>query len=128
MARLYKGTKYTLVSNKYKISINTTLQPSIKILNKCSCVSKVTKWVSSPLPFVAIWSFYCLRRVFLRKSRDPPLSFPEPWFGFPTLVKTHPTTKAVFTFFIKVPHVCLCIMSIHYVYVLCIIHICLVRV
>ena len=92
MTRLWKGANYTLVNNKYKISINTTLQPTIKILNKCSCVSKDTKWVPSPLRFVAFWSSYCLKCVFLRKSRDPPLCFPEPWFGFPSLVRMHAAT------------------------------------
>ena len=35
-----------------------------------------------------------LKRVFLRKSRDSPLCFPEPRFGFPTFVRTHTTTLA----------------------------------
>ena len=84
----------------YKIELNTTLQPSIKILTKCSCVSEDTKWVSSLLQFVAIWSSYSLKRVFLRKSRDAPLCFPEPWFGFPTLIRTHVTTQAC-NYFLK---------------------------
>ena len=54
MAWLWKGTNYTLVNNKYKIIINTTLQPGFKMLNKCSCVSEDTKWVPSLLLFVAI--------------------------------------------------------------------------
>ena len=29
---------------------------------------------------------------FLRKARDAPLCFPEPWLGFLTLVRTHATT------------------------------------
>ena len=31
-------------------------------------------------------------RIYLRKLRDAPLCFPEPWFGFPTLVRTHAAT------------------------------------
>ena len=92
MMRLWKATNCTLFNEKYKISINATLQPSIKILNKCFCVSKDTKWVSSPVRFIAIWSSRCLKHVFLQNPRDPPLCFPEPWFGFPTLVMTHATT------------------------------------
>ena len=92
MARLWEGIKYTLVNNRYKIRLNTTLQPSIKILNKCSCESEDTKWIPSLLRFVAIWSSYSLKHVFLRKSRDALLCFPEPRFGFPNLVRTHVTT------------------------------------
>ena len=93
MARLWIVKNYTLV-NKYKISINTTLQSNVKILNKCSCVSQDTKWFHSPLRFVAISFSYCLKSVFLRKSCDAPLCFPEPWFGFPTFVRTHAATFA----------------------------------
>ena len=42
MTRLWKRANYTLFNNKCKISINI-LQLSIKILSKCSCVSKNTK-------------------------------------------------------------------------------------
>ena len=42
MTRLWKRANYTLFNNKCKISINI-LQLSIKILSKCSCVSKDTK-------------------------------------------------------------------------------------
>ena len=93
MALLWEGMNYTLVNKKYKIRLNTTLQPSIKILNKCSCVSEDTKWVPSLLQFVAIWSSYSLKCVFLRKSRNALLYFPEPWFAFPTLVRTQATTS-----------------------------------
>ena len=91
MMRLWKGTNCTLVNCKYKIGINTTRQPSIKILNKCSCLrrhemSPFTSTVGRDLIFLH------LKRVFLRKSR--PLCFPEPCFGFPTLVRTHATTHA----------------------------------
>ena len=34
-----------------------------------------------------------MKRVFLTKSRDAPLCFPETGFGFPTLVRTHATTQ-----------------------------------
>ena len=85
-----------LVNDKYKIRLNTTFQPSIKILNKCSCVSEDTKWVPSLLRFVAISSSYSLKRVFLRKSRDALLCFSEPRFGFSTLVRTHATTFVTF--------------------------------
>ena len=85
-----------LVNDKYKIRLNTTFQPSIKILNKCSCVSEDTKWVPSLLRFVAISSSYSLKLVFLRKSRDALLCFSEPRFGFPTLVRTHATTFVTF--------------------------------
>ena len=94
MARLWEGINCTLVNNKYKIRLCITLQASINILNKCSCVSEDTKWVPSLLRFVAIWSSYSLKRVFLRKSCDAPMCFPEPRFGFPTLVRTHATTQA----------------------------------
>ena len=70
------------------------LQKSIRILLLCSCVSEDTKEVLSPPRLVAIWFSYCLKRVILWKSRSAPLCFLEPWFGFPTLVKTHTTTLA----------------------------------
>ena len=35
-----------------------------------------------------------LKHIFLRKSRDSPLCFPEPRFGFPTFVRTYATTLA----------------------------------
>ena len=95
MTGLWKSTNYTLFNSKYKISINTTLQLSIKILSKCSCVSKNTKWIPSSLQFVTIWFSYCLKRDFFRKSRDPPLCFPEPLFGFPTFIRAHATTVAL---------------------------------
>ena len=82
LARLRKGRTYTLVNNKYKICINTTLQSSIKIL-KCSCTSKDKKWVPWPLRFVAIWFYYW---------RDVPFCFSEPWFGLPSFATTDAAT------------------------------------
>ena len=90
MARLYEGRNHTLANNKYKIRINTTLQASIKILNKCSCLRRqLNKY---PHCCGLSRSSYRLKRIFLRKSRDLPLCFFEPWFGFPTFVRTHVTT------------------------------------
>ena len=43
MAWLWEGTNYTLANCKNKIGLNTVLQPSIKILNKCSYVSEDIK-------------------------------------------------------------------------------------
>ena len=73
MMRLWKGTNCTLFNEKYKVSINATLQLSIKILNKCFYVSKDTKRVSSPVRFIAIWSSCCLKRAFLQN----PFVFPR---------------------------------------------------
>ena len=55
MAWLGKGTNCTLVNNKYKIIINTKLQPGVKMLNKCFFVSEDTKWVPSLLLLIAIY-------------------------------------------------------------------------
>ena len=91
MAALYEGTNYTFADEKYKIKIITTLQPSIKILNKCSYFSEDIKQVPSLLLLVVIWFPYNLKCVFLWKSHDNPLFFSESWFGFPTLVRTQAT-------------------------------------
>ena len=82
-----------LVNSKYKISINTTRQPSIKILNKCSCLrrhemSPFTSTVGRDLIFLH------LKRVFYESHLTLLCVSLNPALASPTLVRTHATTLA----------------------------------